>query len=315
MTRLSTHGQARATRSLLALTNHLLPVRVAWEENVSPGLPHRRRGTRGARPSAETRPQGRTLTGVMAERKHLRGGAGLAVAMGVMNVASYLFTILAARLLGPRDYGAFAALMGLLLVITVASLALQATAARRIATTPGHVHQIEQVILRVGVQAALGLGPAVPGAVAGDQPGGPARQSRYGGTRRVRRGAPHPDGRPGRDPAGRTPVVRALPGLRGCGCAQAHRRHGHDRVVAHRVRCAARRRPGGLRPGAWSAGSPSGARATPARRPGTTARARSGARRSTTPTRCSPSSRSPTSTSSSPATCWTSTRPVCTPAG
>ena len=78
--------------------------------------------------------------------------------MGVMNVASYLFTILAARLLGPRGYGAFAALMGLLLVITVAALALQATAARRIVATPDHVHQIEQVILRVGVQAALGLG-------------------------------------------------------------------------------------------------------------------------------------------------------------
>ena len=78
--------------------------------------------------------------------------------MGVMNVASYLFTILAARLLGPRGYGAFAALMGLLLVIMVASLALQATAARRIVATPDHVHQIERVILRVGVQAALGLG-------------------------------------------------------------------------------------------------------------------------------------------------------------
>jgi hypothetical protein len=51
--------------------------------------------------------------------------------------------------------------MALLLVITVASLALQATAARRIASAPGHVHQIEQVILRVGVQAALGLGVTV----------------------------------------------------------------------------------------------------------------------------------------------------------
>jgi O-antigen/teichoic acid export membrane protein len=95
---------------------------------------------------------------VRAERKHLRGGAGLAVAMGVMNVASYLFLILAARLLGPRDYGAFAALMGLLLVVTVASLALQATAARRIVATPGHVHQIERLILRVGLQASVGLG-------------------------------------------------------------------------------------------------------------------------------------------------------------
>ena len=78
--------------------------------------------------------------------------------MGVMNITTYLYTILAARLLGPRDYGAFAALMGLLLVITVASLALQATAARRIAAAPGHVHQIERLILRVGVQAAVGLG-------------------------------------------------------------------------------------------------------------------------------------------------------------
>jgi O-antigen/teichoic acid export membrane protein len=82
----------------------------------------------------------------------------IAVSMGVMNVAAYGFTILAARLLGPRDFGAFAALMGLLLVIMVVSLALQATAARRIAAAPDHVHQIERVILRVGFQAALGMG-------------------------------------------------------------------------------------------------------------------------------------------------------------
>ncbi len=88
----------------------------------------------------------------------LRGGTSLAAAMGVMNVATYLFTIIAARLLGPRDFGAFAALMGLLLVIMVASLALQATAARRIVATPDSVHQIEQVILRVGIRASLGLG-------------------------------------------------------------------------------------------------------------------------------------------------------------
>lgn len=88
----------------------------------------------------------------------LRGGTSIAVAMGVMNVATYGYTILAARLLGPRDYGAFAALMGLLLVITVVSLALQATAARRIAATPHQVHQIEGVILRVGLQASLGVG-------------------------------------------------------------------------------------------------------------------------------------------------------------
>jgi O-antigen/teichoic acid export membrane protein len=81
----------------------------------------------------------------------------IAVAMGVMNIATYGYTIVAARLLGPRDYGAFAALMGVLLVIMVVSLALQATAARRIAATPDHVHQIESVILRVGLQASLGV--------------------------------------------------------------------------------------------------------------------------------------------------------------
>jgi O-antigen/teichoic acid export membrane protein len=85
-------------------------------------------------------------------------GMVIAVSMGVMNVAAYGFTIVAARLLGPRDFGAFAALMGLLLVTMVVSLALQATAARRIAAAPEHVHQIESAILRVGFQAALGMG-------------------------------------------------------------------------------------------------------------------------------------------------------------
>jgi O-antigen/teichoic acid export membrane protein len=78
--------------------------------------------------------------------------------MGVMNVATYGFTMISARLLGPRDYGAFAAMMGLLLVVMVVSLALQATAARRIAATPDHVHQIESVILRVGAHASIGMG-------------------------------------------------------------------------------------------------------------------------------------------------------------
>ncbi len=87
-----------------------------------------------------------------------RGGGAIAVAMGMMNVASYAYTIVAARLLGPRDYGAFAALMGVLLVVMVLSLALQATAARRIASAPHDVAEIERVILRVGIQASLGLG-------------------------------------------------------------------------------------------------------------------------------------------------------------
>ena len=56
--------------------------------------------------------------------------------------------MVAAYLLGPRAYGAFAALMAALLVISVLQLGLQATAARRIAADPDHVQQIERIILR-----------------------------------------------------------------------------------------------------------------------------------------------------------------------
>jgi len=79
------------------------------------------------------------------------------VAMGIMNVATYGFTMIAARLLGPQSYGALAALMATLLVITVLQLGLQATAARRISADPDHVGQIEHTILGVTYRAALAL--------------------------------------------------------------------------------------------------------------------------------------------------------------
>jgi O-antigen/teichoic acid export membrane protein len=88
----------------------------------------------------------------------LGSGGSIAVAMGVMNVATYGFTMLAARLLGPRSYGALASLMATLLVITVLQLGLQATAARRIAAEPEHVAQIERTILGVTYRAAVALG-------------------------------------------------------------------------------------------------------------------------------------------------------------
>ncbi|MGN6781083.1 MAG: lipopolysaccharide biosynthesis protein [Marmoricola sp.] len=88
----------------------------------------------------------------------VRGGGSIAVAMGVMNVCTYGFTMVAARFLGPHTYGGFAALMGLLLVVGVLQLGLQATGARRIATSPGDVHVIERSILRVSYRSALALG-------------------------------------------------------------------------------------------------------------------------------------------------------------
>jgi len=85
-------------------------------------------------------------------------GAGIAVAIMVMNLATYAFQMVAARILGPAQYGGVASLMALMLVVAVAQLGLQATAARRISATPDHVAQIERVILRVTYRASFALG-------------------------------------------------------------------------------------------------------------------------------------------------------------
>ncbi|MFC6697779.1 lipopolysaccharide biosynthesis protein [Nocardioides daphniae] len=85
-------------------------------------------------------------------------GLGIAIAMVVMNVGSYGLTMLAARMLGPGEYGVLAASMNLLLVIGVGALGLQATGARRISAHPESVAQIEAEILRISWRVAWGLG-------------------------------------------------------------------------------------------------------------------------------------------------------------
>jgi O-antigen/teichoic acid export membrane protein len=89
--------------------------------------------------------------------QRLRSGAVIAVAMGIMNVTVYGYTVLAAHTIGKEPYGAFSALMGALLVISVLSLGLQATGARRISATPDQVVAIERVVLSVGLRSALVL--------------------------------------------------------------------------------------------------------------------------------------------------------------
>src|SRR5690606_25454077 len=56
------------------------------------------------------------------------------------------------------EYGPLAGMMNLLLVISVASLGLQATAARRISSDPEHVHQVEHQVKRLIWRVALWLG-------------------------------------------------------------------------------------------------------------------------------------------------------------
>lgn len=85
----------------------------------------------------------------------VRGGLVVAAAMGVMNVAAYAYTIVAARVLGPAEYGAFAAMMGLVIVVNVVSLGLQATAARRVAADPSHRPAVEAEITVTARRAAL----------------------------------------------------------------------------------------------------------------------------------------------------------------
>jgi len=86
----------------------------------------------------------------------------VAVGMMAMNVLAYAFSLLSARRLGPDNFGAMSALLGVLIVANVGALALQATAARRLATvTPGHRDAVSRDIIRNGWRVALGLGVAL----------------------------------------------------------------------------------------------------------------------------------------------------------
>ena len=93
--------------------------------------------------------------------RQMRGATMVAVGMAVMNLGGYAFTLVAVRRVAPADFGALTALLGLILIGNVASLGLQATGARRIAThdpsdTSGH-HDLAASLLRAGAYTAVGL--------------------------------------------------------------------------------------------------------------------------------------------------------------
>jgi len=102
--------------------------------------------------SAPPAPRGRRLP------SWLLGTGVIAVAMAVMNVTTYGFTILAARMLGPAEYGALAAVMGLMLVVNVVSLGLQATGARRVSASAGDLDHLEADVLSASYWSAGALG-------------------------------------------------------------------------------------------------------------------------------------------------------------
>jgi O-antigen/teichoic acid export membrane protein len=88
----------------------------------------------------------------------LRGGVGIAVATGVMNVTTYGFVLAAARLLGPAEYGGVARLMFILLVVGVVALGLQATGARKIAATPSRREEVEAAVMSASYRSGVALG-------------------------------------------------------------------------------------------------------------------------------------------------------------
>ncbi|GAA1159614.1 polysaccharide biosynthesis protein [Kribbella jejuensis] len=91
-------------------------------------------------------------------KSFLRSATVVAVAMAIMNVAAYGFTLIGSRRLMPEQFGAITALLGLLLIGNVASLGLQATGARQLATHTGDgAATLADAMLRAGRRSAAGL--------------------------------------------------------------------------------------------------------------------------------------------------------------
>ncbi len=92
------------------------------------------------------------------EVRKARATGVVAVGMMTMNALAYLFTLICARVLGPDSFGAVSALLGVLIVANVGSLALQATAARRLATTDRTHHDgVVRDLLHSAVLVSAGL--------------------------------------------------------------------------------------------------------------------------------------------------------------
>lgn len=103
-----------------------------------------------------------TASPISARRRRLsaliRSSGFLAVCIMVTNIATYGFQIIAARILGPGQYGGVASMMSLLLVVGVVQLGMQATASRRVTETPGQERAIERTVLRATYRAAIVVG-------------------------------------------------------------------------------------------------------------------------------------------------------------
>ena len=71
------------------------------------------------------------------------------VATMVGNGAAFLLSMVAARVLGPSDFGAFGALIGILLILATVGISTQALAARRVATAGADRVDVEGQLIRL----------------------------------------------------------------------------------------------------------------------------------------------------------------------
>ena len=83
----------------------------------------------------------------------IRETGSVAVGTSVANALGYVLTVVGARVLGPAEFGAFGALLALVIADSVAALAVQATTAR--ATARG---QDVVPVIRAGIAIALAVG-------------------------------------------------------------------------------------------------------------------------------------------------------------
>lgn len=92
-------------------------------------------------------------------RQLLGGSLLVAIGLAVAQVLAYLLNLIAARLLGPESFGAYAALMSVMLIASTLALGLQATASRHIvAAPPLDRANVGQSLLRFGATTGFALG-------------------------------------------------------------------------------------------------------------------------------------------------------------
>lgn len=73
------------------------------------------------------------------------------------NGAAYLLSIVAARILTPADFGAYGALLGILIIISTLSIAVQALTARRVSVATGNRAEVEGQAIRLAIYVGVSI--------------------------------------------------------------------------------------------------------------------------------------------------------------